>query len=54
MHIVAELKKKIQKANFVSIMFDETTDVSNHEQGSFCVRIVEKDFEIQISKVNQN
>ena len=45
MNIVSSIKKEIQKANFAAIMFDETRDISNIEQGTFCVRIVKENFE---------
>ena len=40
------IRKKIEKVNFISILFDETADVANHEQGAFCLRFVEKDLTI--------
>ena len=44
--IVSKIKKKIQKVNFISIMFDETRDIANHEQGTFFIWIVDEDFKI--------
>ena len=41
LEVLRSLVKKIQNANFYSIMADETADVSNIEQLSFGVRYVE-------------
>ena len=45
--ILAELAECLRKANFYSVMMDETTDLSNHEQVVFCFRWVDtKNFEV--------
>ena len=40
------LVSEIQSSPFVTIMVDETTDVSNMEQATFVIRIVTEDFKV--------
>ena len=39
--------KPIQKAQFFTIMCDESTDISNKEQAAVCIRWVSENFEIR-------
>ena len=47
--IIRGIKEKIKSVKFISMMFDETRDISNTEQGTFCVRYVDEDFTIHES-----
>ena len=42
--ILEKVTENVRKANFFSILLDESPDVSNHEQAAFSVRYVDSDF----------
>ena len=42
--ILEKVTENVKKANFFSILLDESRDVSNHEQAAFSVRYVDSDF----------
>eukprot|EP00795_Rhopilema_esculentum_P009559 gene9559-17307_t len=45
--VLRELAKKVKDVKYFGIMLDETSDVSNKEQISFCFRIVDDNFNIE-------
>lgn len=45
-HILRSLSDKLQSSPFISIMIDETTDVTNQEQVTIVMRRIEDDFEV--------
>ena len=44
--ILRSLSDKLQSSPFISIMIDETTDVTNQEQVTIVMRRIENDFEV--------
>jgi len=46
LHILRQITKCLQQTPFITLMVDETTDVSNQEQAVFCLRWVDHEFEV--------
>jgi len=46
MHVLREVASCLQQSPFITIMMDETTDVSNNEQSVIIFRWVSEDFEV--------
>jgi len=46
MHVLREVASCLQQSPFITIMMDETTDVSNNEQSVIVFRWVSEDFEV--------
>jgi len=46
MHMLREVASCLQQSPFITIMMDETTDVSNNEQSVIIFRWVSEDFEV--------
>ncbi len=46
LQVLPEVAISIHSASFVTLMVDETTDASNHEQVVLCIRWVDANFEV--------
>ena len=46
MHILREVATCLQQSPFITLMTDETTDISNSEQSTIIFRWVSEDFEV--------
>ena len=46
MHILREVATCLQQSPFITLMMDETTDISNNEQSTIIFRWVSEDFEV--------
>ena len=46
LHILRQIIESLEHTPFITLMVDETTDVSNQEQAVFCLRWVDQQFEV--------
>ena len=46
LHVMRDISEKLQKSPFITIMIDETTDITNQEQVTVVMRRVAEDFEV--------
>ena len=46
LHILRQITKSLEQTPFITLMVDETTDISNKEQAVFCLRWVDHEFEV--------
>ena len=46
LHIIRQITKCLEQTPFITLMVDETTDISNQEQAVFCLRWVDHEFEV--------
>ena len=46
LHILRQITKSLEQKPFITLMVDETTDVTNKEQAVFCLRWVDQEFEV--------
>ena len=45
-HVLRNITSSLQKSPFLTLMMDETTDISNKEQVTFTIRWVSEDLEV--------
>ena len=46
MNVLRSITSSLQASSFVTLMMDETTDISNKEQVTFTIRWVSEDLEV--------
>ena len=46
LHMLRQIIKSLEQTPFITLMVDETTDISNKEQVVFCLRWVDHEFEV--------